>query len=108
MDQKRVWYEVLRYAFKHVQLGVPADKTAASNFGGRYYKGITPSTPNAEFSIPHGLGVKPYLAMQVLPLDQVGAKLIRLEVTRAADEQRAYFRSPDANAVFYVYVEGGE
>jgi hypothetical protein len=44
--------------------------------------------------------------MPVLPLDTVNAKIVRLQVSRAADANRIYLKSPDTDAAVYFYLEG--
>lgn len=67
---------------------------------------VTPAVANTEFSIPHGLPTVPYLLLPVLPLDQVGAGIVPLTVTRAADATRIYLSSSVTSATIYVSVEG--
>lgn len=88
-------------AFGHV-----GDQERAENFRGHYHTFTTPSTGDVEFSIAHGLGVTPYALIPVLPLDVVGARTVRLEVTRLPDSQRVYLRSPETDVTGYVLIEG--
>lgn len=81
-------------------------KDAAKNLGGGFFRGTTHVTPNTEFSIAHGFGRTPYLAIPVLPLDQIHTRAVDLTVTRAADDKRVYFSSSVASAAFTVYLEG--
>jgi hypothetical protein len=81
-------------------------KDAAKNFGGGFFQGTTHATPNTEFSITHGFGRVPYLAIPVLPLDQVNSQIVPLKVTQAADNKRVYFSSSEASAAFTVFIEG--
>ena len=68
----------------------------------------TPSTPNEVFSIQHGLpaGRTPYAAYPVLPLNVVGAQMVPLTVAQAADGQRIYLSSSEADAPVYLMIEG--
>ncbi len=104
---KKVLINLLEYILGNLKFGRADDAAKSTNFGGKFFQGVTPAVANTEFSIEHALGVKPSLIVPVLPTDIVGAKLIRLETTRAADTNRVYLRSPDTSSVFYVYVEGG-
>lgn len=78
----------------------------AKNLGGGFFQGTTPSVANTAFSITHDFGRTPYLAVPVLPLDQVNSQTPRLKVTKAADTKRVYFSSPDTSMAFTVYIEG--
>jgi hypothetical protein len=78
----------------------------AKNFGGGFFQGTTAAVANTEFSIAHGFGRTPYLAIPVLPLDQVNARAVDLKVTRAADDKRVYFSSSVTSAAFTIYLEG--
>ena len=66
---------------------------------------VTPSTPDEEFSILHGIGTIPYNLIPCLPLDAVNARLVDLTVTRAADIKRVYLSSSVADAPITVFVE---
>lgn len=105
-DVKRILAQVLEYILKDIRFGRAVAGDPSKNFGGGFFSGTTPSVANTEFTIAHTFGRKPYLAVQVLPLDQVGAKTVRLEVTRAADSNRVYLRSPDTDSVVFLYLEG--
>jgi len=100
---------VLEQAFRHVlsniRLGVPEHQTRATNLQSYWAVTTTPDTPDEEFSIAHGLGTAPSWAMQVLDMSQPGAKLVRLEVSRAADARRVYLRSPETNAPVTLLME---
>jgi len=65
----------------------------------------TPSTPDEEFSIVHNIGSIPYNLIPCLPLDTVGAQMVDLTVTRAADIARVYLSSSVADAPITVFVE---
>ena len=81
------------------------DQARAENLSGHYFTATTPSTAQTEFSIAHGLGTTPRMALPVVPLNVVNAQMVDLKVTRAADTQRAYFSSPSTAAVVYLYIE---
>lgn len=104
-DIKRVFTEYSRYVLPNGRFGPVTHQGKSENFQAYYVLSTTASTANDEFSVVHGLGRTPYLAIQVLPLDQIGAKQVRLEVTRAADGQRAYFRSPEVSAPLALLLE---
>lgn len=105
---KKVLVRILRGLVPDIRFGHPTGdntKDPAKNFGGAFLQGTTHATPNTEFSIQHRFGRAPYLAMPVLPLDQVNTRAIDLKVTRAADADRLYFSSSIASAVFTIYAE---
>jgi hypothetical protein len=103
---QRVLKKVFEYILKDMRFGRAEDGDASKNFGGGFFQSETPSVADTEFSIAHTLGRKPYLVIPVLPLDAVGARIIRLRVTKPADASRIYLSSPDTTAPFFVYVEG--
>jgi len=70
-----------------------------------YLESTTPSTADKEFSIVHGLGRPPYLAVKVLPLDSSGYEDVPLINSRSADAQRLYLRSTSSRAAFFLMVE---
>lgn len=86
---------------------IPGDKQAARGANIRWFplQATTPSTPDEEFSIEHGLGNTPYNLIPCMPLDESGWQLVRLTVTRPADNKRVWLSSPDADAPIMVFVE---
>jgi hypothetical protein len=76
------------------------------NFGGGFFQGTTAAMADTEFTIAHGFGRTPYLAWPVLPLDQVGTRLVDLAVTRAADDKRIYLSSSVTDAALTLAIEG--
>lgn len=96
-------------AFDHIidngQIGGIEHGKKAINF--RWYRldGLTHATPGAEFTMAHGLGVTPLHLFPFVPLTSSGAQLVRLTVTRPADETRLYLSSPDTSASFSILVE---
>lgn len=103
---KRALVEAFRYILPNSRYGPVEHQTKAENFQG-YYAVSTSGTSTGEFSFTHGLGRVPYLALPVLPLDLVGARLIPLTVTRAADGQRVYLKTEAGStaAPFALYLE---
>ena len=53
----------------NLSVGTGEPYTKAGNLRGEYHEVITPSTPNQEFSIPHGLGVVPAIVIPAVPPD---------------------------------------
>jgi hypothetical protein len=104
--EKRILTSVFDYVLKDIRFGRGTDQEASKNFGGGFFKAKTPSVANTEFTVAHTFGRTPYLVIPVLPLDQVNAKIVRLEVTKAADTNRIYLRSPDTDATVFLYIEG--
>lgn len=103
---KRVFVQVFQYLLKDIRFGRAVHGDPSQNFGGGFFSATTSAIADTEFSIVHTFGRKPYLVTQVLPLDQVGAKMVRLTVSRAADASRVYFKSPDVSAPIFLYIEG--
>lgn len=107
-DIRRVFRVVFTYLLANLRFGRPDATTGkrSENFQLYPVEGTTPSVANTEFSIAHRLGVAPYLALPVLPLQTQGAKMVRLEVSRVADTNRVYLKSPDTDATFTLLIEG--
>lgn len=94
------------YVLSSLRIGRAEDQTRSENFQMFAYKVTTPATANQEFSIPHGLGKTPYLLIPVLALDVAGSKIVELQVSKAADSERVYLKSPVTNAAIRVFIEG--
>jgi hypothetical protein len=97
--------EVLTALVPNLRFGPVTHQRKSENFLSYYVSSTTSSTANDEFSIQHGLGRTPYLAVPVLPLDSSNAKTVRLEVTRPADAYRVYLRSPETSAKVTLLIE---
>ena len=107
-EQQRVFLEIFTEVVKNLRFGHPSGEQPDPlvNFGGGFYDGTTASVANTEFSIVHRFGRAPYLALPCLPLDTVGAKIVPLTVTRAADADRIYLSSSVTSAPVTLIVEG--
>lgn len=107
IDQRKLLSAIFKYVLKSgLRFGRSIDGDPSENFGGGFFSTTTPSVANEEFTVPHSFGRKPYLLIPVLPLDQVNAKIVRLQVSRAADANRIYLKSPDTDAAVFFFVEG--
>lgn len=102
---QRVLKEVFRYILTSLRFGPFEHQTRCENFQAYYLEGTTPATANQEFSIVHGLSRAPYLVVPVMPLNAVGARIVPLEVSRAADATRIYLKSSVASAPITVIIE---
>lgn len=97
---------VAEYIFDgNMRFGAVAHQQRAENFAGVFLNSTTSSTANDEFNVAHGLPTTPKVVWQVLNPASTGSRIVRLEVARAADGQRLYFRSPEASAPITLYVE---
>lgn len=103
-DLKKALSAVFRYLVPNLRHGPVGHQDKSENFQA-YYLTSTTAGSTGEFSIAHGLGRTPYLAIPVLALDSVGAEIVPLEVSRAADNQRVYLKSSNTNRVFTILVE---
>lgn len=103
---KRALKAIFDYVLSNLRFGPVETNTRSENFTGRFYVGVTHATPNTEFSVKHELQVKPYLVIPVLDLTAVNSVLPQLTVSKAADAERVYLKSPVASATFAIYVEG--
>lgn len=103
---KRVLTEFVRYALPNGRFGPIEHQTKSESFQA-YYVISTTASDTGEFSVVHGMGRAPYLTVPVMPLDSTGVMLPVLRVTRAADNQRAYFKADagSTNAVFALLLE---
>jgi hypothetical protein len=89
---KRVLTEAFRYALPNGRFGPVENQTKSESFQA-YYMVSTTASDTGEFSIVHGMGRVPYLAIPVLPVDSSGTVLPVLQTTRPADGQRLYFKA---------------
>lgn len=97
---------VLNMAFEYVMReNALGSNTKAENFSWFRIEGVTSSTPNAEFSVEHGMDHIPSKLIPIVPLDTVNASLVPLVVSRAADIRRIYLTSSVAGATFDAYLE---
>jgi hypothetical protein len=106
-DQRRVLKAIFDYLLTNLRFGQPVTAQRAENWQAYYLEGRTPAVANTPFDLAHGLASAPYLAVPVLSLQTVGAQLVPLTVTRAADANRIYLQSSAADAPFMLLVEGG-
>lgn len=101
---------ILKQAFEHVldnmSFGEPEHQTRAKNFQA-YFQSSTTAASTGEFSIAHGLAVAPTLAIPVLDLQQAGAQIVPLQVSRVADSKRIYLKTSagSTGAAFTLLVE---
>lgn len=94
-----------RYVLGALRFGAGKADAKAENFALFAIQGTTHATPDTEFSIQHGRRKTPTVLIPFLPLDTVGASMVQLEVTRAADAERVYLKSPVASATIRVWIE---
>lgn len=99
---KRVLIPAFDYLQDNWRLGTG---TRATNAQWYRIESTTASVANTEFSVAHGLGVAPHTLIPVLDLTQVGANLVPLTVSRAADTERIYLKSSSTGAVVTFFVE---
>ena len=105
----RILRGVFKIVTRDVRFGRATGLTAvvpSKNFGGGFVSFTTPGTANKEFAVAHSFGRPPYLLVPAAPLNQANAAIVRLTVSRAADATYVYLKSPDTNAVAFVYLEG--
>ena len=101
--QKNSLNNILTYILNNLSFA-RLDRGRATNAQLYYVSGTTSSNANVEFSIAHGLTSAPSYAIPVLPLDEVGAQSVQLQVSRAADDKRVYLKSSSTSAVVTVMV----
>jgi len=96
-----------RYILRNLKIGPAEDQKIAGNFGGIWYKVVTSTTANQEFSVAHQQNQIPTMLMTGMPLNDQGAKIVNVEVSQPADQTRIYLKSPSTNSTCYLYVEFG-
>lgn len=101
---RRPLTDIMRHLVPSIEFGPVAHQTPATNLKGVTIVSTT-ATSTGEFSVAHGLGRTPYLAIPAVDLTLVGSQMVPLEITRAADAVRVYLKSTSTNAVFALYVE---
>jgi hypothetical protein len=101
---RRALDEAFTHVLGNIRFGVPEHQTRATNLQ-TYFLTSTTAASTGEFSIVHGLGQTPHLAFQVLDLSQPGARIVPLEVSRAADAARLYLKSTSTGAPIMLLVE---
>jgi hypothetical protein len=104
-EAKRALEQAFTYLLGNLTLGAPEEARRAKNFQWYWFSATTSSVANTEFSIAHGLGKVPSVVIPILPLNTVGGKVVNLEVSRAADSNRIYLKSPSTSAPIVVLVE---
>ena len=99
---------IFRSFLNDLRFGHPStdEPETLANFGGAFLHATTPSTPGDTFSIAHGLGRTPYLAIPCLLLDTVGSSWGPLTVQRAADDRRIYLTSTEGDLSISLITEG--
>lgn len=103
---QRILKAAFKYILRDIRFGRVTVGKAATNMSGGFFSGMTPAIANQEFAVAHTFGTPPYLLLPVLPLDQVSASMVRLTVSRPADAQNVYLKSPDVSQSIFVYLEG--
>lgn len=103
---KRVLTTIFEHVLGNIRFGEPKHQKRAENMQAYYYSSTTASDTN-EFSIVHGLGTTPSLAIPILDVRQVGAVLPSLTVSRAADASRVYLKASagSTNVTFKLLIE---
>lgn len=103
-DAKKGLVSAFRYILKNLSFGSPDERTA-KNFRMAWLSATTSSVADTEFSVAHGMESTPMYVLPVVPLNEIGAKLVPLEVTRAADGKRIYLKSSSTSASIKLLVE---
>ena len=105
-DLKRVLTEAFRYVVPNTRFGQVDHQLKSESFNA-FYVVSTTATSTGEFSIVHGLGRAPYLALPLLRLDSSGGRIVPLTVTRVADRSRVYLKTEagSTGALFNLFLE---
>jgi hypothetical protein len=102
-DHKKALVSAFRYLLNNLSWS-RLDRGRAQNCQVYYTSGTTSSNADTEFSLAHGLGSTPSYLLPVLPLDEVGAQMVTVRVSRAADDKRVYLTSPSTSAAITLLV----
>ena len=106
---KKALDQAFTYVLGNIRFGGPQAptevNTRATNLQAYWLNGTSSTTANQEFSVAHGLGYAPKVLFPVASLSQVGAQVIPLTVSRAADASRVYLKSSVTGAAFTLLVE---
>lgn len=103
-DTKLALEQVFTYLLNNLSLGSVEHQTRATNLQAYYLTGTTHADAQVEFSIAHGLQAAPNVLVPVVGLNAVGAQIVPLQVSRAADAKRIYLKSSSTSAAFAVLV----
>lgn len=105
-DVKRVLTEAFRYVLPNGRFGPIEHQTKSESFQA-YYVTSTTATSTSEFSIVHGMGRTPYLAVRLLDVGSSNTGDPVLRVPRPADAQRVYLKADagSTNMVFSLLLE---
>lgn len=108
VDLRPALLRIFRAVLRDIRFGHPTGDTSDPmvNMAGGFFHGTTPATPGEQFTITHGFGRVPYLAVPVLRLDSVGSSIVSVTVARAADDKRIYLTSTEASVPFSLAIEG--
>lgn len=108
VELRKTFLGIFRSFLKDIRFGHPLGETPdpMQNMAGAFVHGVTAATPGDVFTIAHGFGLKPYLAVPVLRLDGVGSSIVSLTVAQVADDRRLYFTSTEASVPFTLAIEG--
>ncbi|MGE0445580.1 MAG: hypothetical protein AB7P99_10150 [Vicinamibacterales bacterium] len=96
---------IFDYLLRTWRIGLPGHQKPAENMAWVQVDGVTASVANTEVAIAHGLGSAPRVAFPCLDLGTVGAQMVPLKVTRAADASRIYVSSSSTSAAFTLFIE---
>ena len=102
-DHKKALVAAFRYVLNNLSW-TRQDRGRAQNAQMYYTSGTTSSNANTEFSLAHGLAAAPSYLIPVLPLDEVGAQIVPLQISKAADTKRVYLKSSSTSAAITVLV----
>lgn len=102
---KKALSEAFTYVLGDIRVGLPGHQKRATNLRWTQTNSTTHATADTEFSIVHGLGRTPNVLFPALDLSAVNASMPVLTVTRAADMNRVYLKSPSTSVPFSVFLE---
>jgi hypothetical protein len=104
-ETKNAVSAAFRYVLNNLTLGGVDVGRRSKNFQWYWLQGTTPAVANTEFSIAHGLQKVPNIILPIVPLSEVGAQMVPLTISRAADANRVYLKSSSTSAPITLLVE---
>jgi hypothetical protein len=97
---------MFEYVLGDIRVGLPGHKKRATNLRWVQLNSTTHAVANTEFTVEHGLGRMPSVIFTgVLDLNAVNTSTPTLTVSRAADGNRLYLKSPSTSVPFTFFIE---
>jgi hypothetical protein len=106
-EMRKALTDCFSYAFATYLWGPVVNGRRAVNGQQYFISFVTPALANQEFAVPHGLSAVPNLAVPVLDVRSANSAIVPLTITRKADNQYLYLKSPNVSIPVTLLVDGG-